>query len=75
MVRTVPTGRGPEVVELPPAECPNGHPLRFPNMLVRHQPCHCITGGHRVYECVECGGVLYVPEHHGRPFGHGSAYG
>ena len=50
-----PTGRGPEVAEIPPTHCPNGHRLRGGLVWVRHSPCRCSTGGHRSYQCRQCG--------------------
>lgn len=74
MARLVPTGRGAEVVSIGPATCPNGHPLRYPNVLIGHRGCVCVSGGHRSYECLTCEAVIYDPPHDGSPWRQGSAY-
>jgi hypothetical protein len=43
--RLVPTGRGPEVAEVPPEHCPNGHRRRGGLIRVRHSPGICGNGG------------------------------
>lgn len=77
MACTRPTGRGAELAEIPPEHCPNGHPLRYPNVLVSHLPCWCAgPGGHRTYRCLTCDRVIYVPPHDETlPAGQGSLYG
>lgn len=58
------TGRGSELVEIAPEQCPNGHPLRPPNVAVAHMPCHCNgTSGHRTHTCMSCGATVYDPSH------------
>jgi len=58
------TGRGPELAEIPPDVCPNGHPLRPPNVQVFWLGCVCAGGyGHRGYRCWTCGAVIYEPPH------------
>ena len=46
--------------------CPNGHPLRPPNVLVGFHPCYCaqpISHGHRTLACRTCGETMYSPPH------------
>ena len=59
---TRPTGRGPEIVEIQPTHCLNGHPLTPGHMLVGSSPCSCGTH-HRTYRCdtPDCAAVLTVP--------------
>lgn len=50
----------------PPAQCPNGHPLRGPNLvLVGTQACSTCSGRglgpHRAYSCTTCGISVYDP--------------
>lgn len=74
-MRTVPTGNGPEVVEVRPQRCANGHPLRPLNVQVGSLPCSCGgPGGYRLYRCWICGDIQYEPPHTGES-GLGSAYG
>lgn len=55
---------GNTVVEVPPKACPNGHPYKPGRVTVSWLPCSCAgTQGHRTYECLECGAVLYRPAH------------
>jgi hypothetical protein len=76
MARTVPTGRGPEVVEVRPEKCVKGHPLRPPNVQVFSLPCSCSgPRGHRGWRCWTCGEILYAPPHtRGQGQRQGSAY-
>jgi hypothetical protein len=60
---TIPTGRATEIVEVPPAACANGHPLRPPNVQVTWQGCSCAPPGHRAYRCWACGAIAYDPPH------------
>jgi hypothetical protein len=63
-VPTVATGRGPEVREIGPTQCANGHPLRPPNVAVAHLPCNCAgPGGHRMHTCLTCHDTHYEPPH------------
>jgi hypothetical protein len=68
MSSTGPTGRGHERVEIPAASCPNGHPLRPPNVQVFWLGCGCAAPahGHRGYRCWTCGACVYEPPHTGR---------
>jgi hypothetical protein len=64
MVRWRRTGRGPEIVEVPPERCPGGHPGRW---RVSYLPCGCTAAeppaGHRVYLCTTCGTEVFDPPH------------
>jgi hypothetical protein len=54
------------VVEVAPAECPNGHPFGPNRVVVGWLPCQCVEdgrGGHRTYYCRECGVTMYEPAH------------
>lgn len=50
--------------ERAPKTCPNGHPIGPGQVLVGWLTCDCTErGGHRTYDCRQCGVALYVPEH------------
>jgi hypothetical protein len=58
------TGRGQELVEVAPSQCPNGHRLAPHEVLVAYLPCWCArTGGHRSYWCRACETVIFDPPH------------
>jgi hypothetical protein len=58
------TGRGPELAEVPPGYCLNGHALRPPNVQVLWLGCSCAASrGHRGWRCCTCGEVVYEPPH------------
>lgn len=43
------------LIELAPAECPNGHPLGGDHGLAGNHPCVSCTGSsHRIWLCREC---------------------
>jgi hypothetical protein len=51
------------LAEIPPDDCPSGHPFRC--VLVGWTPCGCPQpnrGGHRKWYCA-CGQVVLEPEH------------
>ncbi|NKT60965.1 hypothetical protein GS885_23430 [Rhodococcus hoagii] len=53
--------------ERAPKQCPNGHPLGPGRVLVGWFACSCTErGGHRTYDCRQCGAVIYRPPHWGR---------
>jgi hypothetical protein len=64
-VPIVPTGRGLEIVEIPPDGCPNGHRLGARQVVVTFLPWGrgWPATGHRSYRCRACDTILYVPEH------------
>ncbi|MBM4657350.1 hypothetical protein GS640_17790 [Rhodococcus hoagii] len=54
-------------IERAPKLCPNGHPLGPGKVLVGWFACACTErGGHRTYDCLTCGAILYRPPHWGR---------
>ena len=57
-------GQPTELTEPEPAVCPNGHPLRHPNLQRFWLGCSCAGGfGHRGWRCWACGEVIYAPPH------------
>ncbi|NKS29193.1 hypothetical protein GS534_00415 [Rhodococcus hoagii] len=54
-------------IERAPKKCPNGHALEPGKVLVGWFACNCTErGGHRTYDCRQCGAVIYHPPHWGR---------
>ena len=54
--RTNPDG---SVTEIPPERCPNGHALRYPNVIVAHWP-KLGSGKHvRAWHCLTCKATIH----------------
>lgn len=70
----VPTGRGPERVEIyENRRCTGCQGLLVsPHVLIAHRPCCCVPGGHRTITCRDCGTVHYDPPHDQRITGIGA---
>lgn len=63
--RLVPTGNGPERVEVMPTACPNGHDLGAGAVRIGFLPCLCChpDSGHRTYRRAACDAMIYDPPH------------
>jgi hypothetical protein len=54
--RTNPDG---SVTEIPPERCPNGHELRYPNVIVAHWPKPGSGKLTRCWHCLTCKATIY----------------
>jgi hypothetical protein len=77
LVRLVPTGRATELREkYDTKRCEScGGLLASPHVLISHQPCSCVVGGHRTLRCLGCDTLHHEPPCTHPERGIGSAYG
>jgi hypothetical protein len=47
------------VTEIPPERCPNGHRLRYPNVIVAHRPKPGSGELMRCWHCLACKATIY----------------
>jgi hypothetical protein len=47
------------ITEIPPETCPNGHPLKYPNVILAHWPKPGSSKLTRAWHCPTCKATIY----------------
>ena len=53
------TNHDGSITEIPPETCPNGHPLKYPNVIVAHWPRPGSGELTRWWHCLTCKATIY----------------